>query len=110
MDCIFCNIVEGKIPSNILYQDNEIVAFADANPQAPTHILIIPREHIQSLNTIDDADMPLLIRMIRVAQQIAKDRGIYDKGYRLVINTGKEGGQVIQHLHLHILGGRQLKG
>ncbi len=108
MDCVFCKIASGVIPSQFLYEDKEVVAFADLHPQAPVHVLVIPRKHIQSLNHLTDAEMPLLIHMIRAAQQVAKDKGIYDKGYKLVINTGKEGGQVIQHLHLHILGGRHL--
>jgi histidine triad (HIT) family protein len=110
MDCVFCNIASGKIPSEFLYQDNEVVAFPDLHPQAPVHVLIVPRKHIQSLNQLADDKMPLFIHMIKVARQVAKDKGIFDKGYKLVINTGKEGGQVIQHLHLHLLGGRNLEG
>ena len=109
MDCVFCNIATGIIPSQFLYEDDEVLAFPDLHPQAPVHILIIPRKHIQSLNHLSDAEMSLFTRMIRAAQQVAKDKGIFDKGYKLVINTGKEGGQVIQHLHLHLLGGRHLE-
>ncbi len=108
MDCVFCNIASGKIPSQMLYQDENVVAFPDLHPQAPVHVLIVPRKHIQSLNQVTDAETPVIIQMIRAAQHVAKEKGIYDKGYKLVINTGKEGGQVIQHLHMHLLGGRHL--
>ena len=110
MDCVFCNIAAGKIPSDLVYRDDEVVAFPDIHPQAPTHIILIPKKHIQSLNQVGDDDSMLLLHMIKAAKQIAREKGIYDSGYRLLINTGKEGGQVIQHLHLHLLGGRQLKG
>ncbi len=92
----------------MLYQDENVVAFPDLHPQAPVHVLIVPRKHIQSLNQVTDAETPVIIQMIRAAQYVAKEKGIYDKGYKLVINTGKEGGQVIQHLHMHLLGGRHL--
>ena len=110
MDCVFCNIASGKIPSEFVYQDEQLVAFPDLHPKAPTHVLIIPRKHIQSLNHLSDDEMPLITHMIRAAQQIAREKGIYENGYRIIINTGKEGGQVIQHLHMHLLGGRQLRG
>ena len=110
MDCVFCNIVSGKIPSNLIYQDQELVAFPDIHPQAPTHIIIIPKNHIQSLNQIADNQMHMVTNMIIVAKQLAKDSGIYQSGYRLLINTGKEGGQVVQHLHMHLIGGKQLNG
>jgi histidine triad (HIT) family protein len=110
MDCVFCKIVSGVIPSQFLYEDNEVLAFPDLHPQAPVHVLIVPKKHIQSLNQLADDEMPIFIHMIKVARQVAKDKGIFDKGYKLVINTGKEGGQVIQHLHLHLLGGRNLEG
>ena len=108
MDCVFCKIAAGEIPSKFLYEDDEVVAFADLHPQAPVHVLVIPRKHIQSLNHLSDGEMPLFDHMIKAAQQVAKDKGIFEKGYKLVINTGREGGQVIQHLHLHLLGGRNL--
>jgi histidine triad (HIT) family protein len=110
MDCVFCNIVSGKIPAVKLYEDDDVIAFPDANPKAPVHILIIPKKHIQSLNQISENELFLLGKMIHGAQKVARDQGIFDSGYRLLINTGKEGGQVIQHLHLHLLGGRQLRG
>jgi len=109
MDCVFCNIASGKITSNLVYRDEELVAFPDLHPQAPTHILIIPRKHIQSLNILPDDEVQLISHMIKAAKLIAREKGIFDNGYKLVINTGKEGGQVIQHLHMHLLGGRLLK-
>ncbi len=110
MDCIFCQIAAGKVPSEILYQDEEVIAFRDINPQAPVHLLIIPRKHIPSLTRLTDADSPLIGHMIAIANQLAKDEGISERGYRLVINCGDEGGQLVPHLHMHLLGGRQLSG
>ncbi len=108
MDCIFDQIVAGKIPTQFLYQDNEIVAFRDIHPLAPVHILIIPKKHIPSLAGMTEADLPLIGRMTGVANKLAIQEGIAEKGYRIVINTGKEGGQVIPHLHLHLLGGKRM--
>ena len=108
MDCVFCQIVAGKIPSEILYQDEEVIVFRDINPQAPTHLLIIPKKHIPSLTHITQADSPLMRHMVNIANQLAKREGIAEGGYRLVINCGKQGGQLVPHLHLHLLGGRQL--
>ena len=110
MDCIFCQIVAGKIPSEILYQDEEVIAFRDINPQAPTHLLIIPKRHILSLAHLSDADTPLIGHMTKVANQLAKEEGIFESGYRLVINCGEQGGQLVPHLHMHLLGGRSLSG
>ncbi len=108
MDCIFCQIVEGKIPSDTVYQDEEIIAFRDINPKAPVHIVIIPRKHIPSLDQLKESDSALVGRMVAVANKLAEDEGVADKGYRVVINCGKEGGQLVPHLHLHLVGGRQL--
>jgi histidine triad (HIT) family protein len=108
MDCIFCQIASGKIPSDIVYQDKEILAFRDINPKTPVHILIIPKRHIPSLNQLKEADLLVVSRMVAVASKLAKDEGIDKKGYRLAINCGKEGGQLVPHLHMHLLGGRQL--
>jgi histidine triad (HIT) family protein len=108
MDCIFCQIASGKIPSDIVYQDKEIVAFRDINPKAPVHILLIPKKHIASLNQLSQSDTALVGRMVAVASRLAKDEGVAEKGYRLAINCGKEGGQLVPHLHMHLLGGRQL--
>jgi histidine triad (HIT) family protein len=108
MDCIFCKIVAGKVPSEIVYQDEEVFAFRDISPQAPTHVLVIPRRHIPSLSDLSEAEAPIITRMVNIASQLAKREAIADRGYRLVINNGKEGGQVVPHLHLHLLGGRKL--
>ena len=110
MDCIFCQIVSGKIPSDMVYQDEEIIAFRDIKPQAPVHLIITPRRHISSLVHLSEADFPLVGRMVAVANRLAKEEGVADSGYRLVINCGKEGGQVVPHLHLHLIGGRMLSG
>ena len=108
MDCIFCRIIAGKAPGEILYQDEEVIAFPDINPQAPTHLLIIPKRHIPSLTHLSEADSLLIGEMVNIANQLAKREGISESGYRLVINCGKQGGQLVPHLHLHLLGGRQL--
>lgn len=108
MDCIFCQIIAGKIPSDIVYQDKEIIAFRDIKPQAPVHIVIITRKHIPSLGQLKENDSALVGRMVAIANQLAKDEGVAHKGYRVVINCGKEGGQLVPHLHLHLLGGRKL--
>jgi histidine triad (HIT) family protein len=110
MDCIFCHIVSGKIPSDIVYQDEKVLAFRDINPQSPVHILIIPREHFTSLTDITDKEAPMIGHMVVVANQLARDEGISGTGYRLVINCGKQGGQLVPHLHMHVMGGRQLSG
>lgn len=108
MDCIFCQIATGKIPSQLLYQDEEVIAFDDINPKAPTHLLIVPRKHIPSLAHLSEAESPLVGHMTRVANKLAKEAGVSENGYRLVINTGREGGQLVPHLHMHLLGGRQM--
>ena len=108
MDCIFCQIVDGKIPSDIVYQDEEVIAFRDINPVAPTHLLIIPKKHIPSLTHLAEAETPLIGHMVKVANQLARKEGIAESGYRLVINSGKQGGQLVPHLHMHLLGGRRL--
>ena len=108
MDCIFCKIVAGEIPSDIVYRDEEIIAFRDINPLAPVHVLIIPREHIAYLSNLSEAQSGLVGRMVNVANELAKKEGISESGYRVVINCGEGGGQLIPHLHLHLLGGRKL--
>ena len=108
MDCIFCQIVAGKVPSEILYQDEEVIAFRDINPMAPTHMIIIPKRHIPSLAHLSEAESPLIGHMVNVANQLAKEEGISESGYRLAMNCGREGGQLVPHLHLHLLGGRKL--
>jgi histidine triad (HIT) family protein len=108
MDCVFCNIVAGKIPSDVVYQDDDIFAFRDIHPIAPSHILIIPKKHITGLTELAQVDLPLVSRMVATANNLAKQEGISEKGYRLVTNSGKEGGQLVPHLHMHLIGGRQL--
>lgn len=110
MDCVFCQIVAGKIASDLVYQDEEVVAFHDIHPQAPVHLLIIPKKHITSLTQLTEEETPLVGHMVNIANQLAKREGISEKGYRLVINCGQQGGQLVPHLHLHVLGGRQLSG
>jgi histidine triad (HIT) family protein len=107
-DCIFCKIAAGEIPSQIVYKDKDVVVFPDINPAAPIHLLVVPFKHIPSLNQLTAADAPLVGKMVAAATKIAKDKGLAEKGYRLIINNGADAGQVVQHLHLHILGGREL--
>jgi histidine triad (HIT) family protein len=109
MDCVFCRIASGEIPSEIVYQNGEIIAFQDANPRAPTHILIIPKKHIPSLAKASEEEIHIAEHLLKVACDIAKEGGIAERGYRLIINTGKEWGQEIQHLHLHLLSNENLK-
>ena len=108
MDCIFCKIVNNEIPSDTVYRDEKIIAFRDINPIAPVHILLIPREHIEKVSDLDETSTPLVAHMVTVANQLAKQEGIAETGYRLVMNCGKQGGQLVPHLHMHLLGGRQL--
>jgi histidine triad (HIT) family protein len=107
-DCIFCKIIAGDIPSDILYRDDEVIAFRDANPVAPTHILIVPVEHLVTTQDIPDVNTSLVTNMFTTANRLANQEGITENGYRLVINCGEQGGQVVGHLHMHLIGGRQL--
>ncbi|MBW1899732.1 MAG: histidine triad nucleotide-binding protein [Deltaproteobacteria bacterium] len=107
MACIFCQIVAGEVGSTT-YQDEQVVAFRDINPQAPVHLLIVSRKHIESLAELIDADVALAGHMVVIANELAKQEGISESGYRLVVNCGREGGQVVSHLHFHLLGGRRL--
>ncbi len=107
-DCIFCKIVSGDIPGDIIYQDDDVLAFRDLNPQAPTHILVIPKKHIATTNEIEPEDAELVGKMYLAAKQIAKDEGIAESGYRCVLNCNAEAGQTVFHIHLHILGGRPM--
>jgi len=109
MDCLFCSIAEKKIPSTILYEDQDFIAFKDINPEAPVHILLIPKKHISSLDEVQDEDLKTMSGIYSIIQKIAKEQGISEKGYRLVTNVGEEGGQTVNHLHFHILGGRSLQ-
>lgn len=109
MACLFCDIVSGAIPATVVYSGANVTAFRDINPQAPTHILIIPNRHIAAIADVTEDDRDLLGEMVAVANQLAKEEGVAESGYRFVINNGAEGGQTVQHLHLHLLGGRQMK-
>lgn len=108
-DCIFCKIAAGEIPTEILYQDEEVFVFRDINPITPVHLLVVSRKHIASLAQMDDADTPLVGKMTRVANQLAREQGIAENGYRLTINSGAGSGQLVPHLHMHLMGGRRLK-
>lgn len=103
-DCLFCKIAQKKIPSEIVYEDEEIFAFNDTNPSAPVHILIIPKKHIEKLQDMSDNDKELLGKILLKIKEIAKDKKI-DKGYKVQINCGEDGGQLVPHLHFHLLGG-----
>ncbi|MEZ5307064.1 MAG: histidine triad nucleotide-binding protein [Pyrinomonadaceae bacterium] len=105
-DCLFCRIIGGEIPSEFVYEDENCVAFNDISPQAPTHVLVVPRKHIDSLDTADDSDTPLLGSLLSAASKIAREKGFNDGGYRVVINTNADGGQTVFHIHVHLLGGR----
>jgi histidine triad (HIT) family protein len=108
MDCVFCRIVAGEIPADIVYQDKALVAFRDINPQAPMHILIIPKSHIASLSDITAKHQALMGHIILLARELAEKEGISDRGYRLSVSTGADGGQLVPHVHFHLLGGRKL--
>lgn len=107
-DCLFCQIVRGETAADIVYQDEEILAFRDINPKSPIHILIIPKKHFDSLNNIEEADEMLMGKMIHAAKMIAGREQISELGYRLLINIGDNAGQVIKHLHFHLQGGKKL--
>jgi histidine triad (HIT) family protein len=106
-DCLFCKIVAGAIPAKRVYEDDLCVCFADLHPQAPTHLLIVPKQHIASLAHAEGSHMPLLGHLMATAAAIARSSGL-DRGYRVVVNTGPDGGQTVDHLHLHLLGGRPM--
>jgi histidine triad (HIT) family protein len=107
-DCLFCSIVAREIPATFVHEDDTVVAFRDINPQAPTHILVIPREHVDSAADVTPAQDALWARLLHVAQQLAVSEGIDRTGFRIVTNVGSEGGQTVRHLHLHLLGGRHM--
>lgn len=107
-NCIFCRIAAGEIPANVVRQDEDTVAFRDIDPKAPTHVLVIPRRHIPSINVLTPEDAALVGKLFLVAREIARDDGVAESGYRMVINAGANAGQSVDHVHLHILGGRGL--
>ncbi|RJP21472.1 MAG: histidine triad nucleotide-binding protein [Deltaproteobacteria bacterium] len=107
-DCIFCKIARKEVPTQPLYEDHDLIAFADIHPIAPVHVLIVPKEHMLNLNDVGKTDAAVLGRAMRLAAKIADEKGVAETGYRVVINNGEQGGQVVPHLHLHLLGGRPL--
>lgn len=107
-DCIFCKIIDKKIPASIVYEDESIIAFEDINRQAPIHILFIPKEHFSSLNEIPEEKKDMLSHLLLKAREIARQKGIGERGYRIVLNTARESGQDVLHIHFHLLGGRQM--
>jgi histidine triad (HIT) family protein len=108
-DCIFCKIARGEIPSKKIYEDDDVVAFDDIHPAAPVHFLVIPRKHLETLDDVTTADHELLGKMLTTAARIAREKGVSEAGYRQIINCRKAAGQVVFHLHLHILGGRDMR-
>lgn len=109
MDCLFCSIAEKKIPSTIVYEDKDFLAFNDIKPQAPVHVLVIPKKHITNIDEVQEEDREFLSGLYFVIQKIAKEQDIVENGYRVVTNVGEDGGQTVEHLHFHILGGRSLQ-
>lgn len=108
MDCIFCKIVAGEIPADVVYQDEELMAFRDIQPQAPKHIVIIPKTHVVSIAQLTEEQQGLIGHLIIIAKDIAEKEGISNNGYRLTSNSGADAGQIVPHLHFHLLGGRRL--
>jgi histidine triad (HIT) family protein len=108
IDCVFCKIAAGEIPAKIIYRDDEVFAFPDINPLTPVHILVLSIKHIPSLADMTDKDAPLVGKMVKVANHIAREQGIDRSGYRLTINSGPDAGQLVPHLHIHLMGGRRL--
>ena len=108
MPCIFCKIVNKEIPADFVYENDQVVAFNDLNPQAPVHVLIIPKEHIEKVSDFDLKHRDLITEMVLVANELAKKKNISDSGYRIVVNCNKDAGQAVFHVHLHLLGGRPM--
>jgi histidine triad (HIT) family protein len=106
-DCLFCRIISKEIPSKLVYEDEQVLAFEDINPQAPTHILIIPKKHVASLKAAEESDQELLGYILLASRKIAEDKGLGNNGFRLVINTGPDSGQEVYHFHVHLLSGRR---
>jgi histidine triad (HIT) family protein len=105
-DCLFCKMVSGEIEPDVVYEDDEVMAFRDISPQAPTHVLVIPKQHIATLNDLDPDNAAVIGKMAFVATQLAKQEGFSEQGYRTVMNCNADGGQAVYHIHLHLLGGR----
>ncbi len=107
-ECIFCRIVAGEIPAKVVHEDEHTLAFRDINPQAPTHVLVIPKRHVPAVDALGEDDAELIGRVVLVGRLVARQEGIAGSGYRLVLNNGPAGGQTVDHVHLHVLGGRQM--
>lgn len=108
MDCLFCKIVNGDIPATVLFEDNDVIAFEDIMPQAPSHFLVIPKRHISTLNDLTDEDASVIGKLQITAAKVAKEKGIAEAGYRVVMNCNENGGQTVYHIHMHVLGGRAM--
>ncbi|RME08429.1 MAG: histidine triad nucleotide-binding protein [Anaerolineae bacterium] len=108
-ECLFCKIIAGELPSETVYKDEQVTAFRDINPVAPTHVLIVPNKHIASTNELSEEDEQVVGHLFTTARKIAEQEGVAESGYRLIINTGPDAGQVIFHLHLHLLGGHRMR-
>jgi len=108
VSCLFCEIASGKIPARIVRQDDEVVAFHDIDPKAPTHVLVVPKRHIASITDLAPGDDALIGRLVRTARDIAADQGLAERGFRLVFNAGDDAGYSVHHIHLHLVGGRKL--
>ncbi|GEK74288.1 MULTISPECIES: histidine triad nucleotide-binding protein [Halomonas] len=107
MDCLFCKIIKREIPADIVYEDDEVLAFNDIDPKAPTHQLIVPKRHIATLNDIEEDDLALVGRLQFTAARLAREAGFADDGYRVVMNCNEQGGQTVYHIHMHLMGGRR---
>ena len=108
MDCIFCKIINKEIPASVVYEDEEILAFKDINPQAPVHIIVIPKKHIEKITEIEEQDEAVIGKIYSVINKIATEQGIAQEGFRVIINCGENGGQEVKHIHFHLLGGTKL--
>ncbi|MCR1952273.1 MULTISPECIES: histidine triad nucleotide-binding protein [unclassified Clostridium] len=109
MDCIFCKIINGEIPSKKIYEDEKVIAFHDISPEAPVHFLVIPKEHIQNVNELNEENSNIISHIFLVINKLVKELNIAESGYRIVNNCGKDGGQTVDHIHFHVLGQRELK-
>jgi histidine triad (HIT) family protein len=107
-DCIFCKIVRGEIPAGVVYQDEQVTAFRDIDPKAPVHVLVVPNEHVANTTTLDTAHDAMVGALLRTAHTVARQEGVAESGYRLVVNTGRDANNTVPHLHVHLLGGRAL--
>ncbi|ALM51608.1 histidine triad nucleotide-binding protein [Halomonas huangheensis] len=107
MDCLFCKIINREIPADIVYEDEQVLAFNDIDPKAPTHMLVIPKKHIPTLNDIAEEDLALVGRLPYVAANLARDKGFAEDGFRVVMNCNEDGGQTVYHIHMHVMGGRR---